>query len=102
MRGDWIHLRSWQWRGRPLTWRERLALAVFAFVTIPVVLLVLAGLFLFAVGLATVALAGWLVAAFVRPSRRGANRPDLVIETEYRRISEERGPSAARNPWEGR
>ena len=102
MRGDWIYRRSWQWRGRTLTWRERLALAVFAFVAIPVVLLVLAGLFLFAVGLATVALAGWLVAAFVRPSRRGANQPDLVIETEYRRISEERGPSAARNPWEGR
>ena len=101
MRSGWTHARSWQWRGRPLTWRERLALGIFALVAIPVVLLVLAGLLFFAVGLATVALAGWLIAAFVRPSR--AVRPqDLVIETEYRRVPDERGPRAARNPWEGR
>ena len=102
MRSDRSYARYWQWQGHPLTWGERLALTIFALAAIPVLLLVLAGLFLFAIGLATVALAGWLVAALMRPSRPSARPQHPVIDADYRRVSEDRETRVSSNPWEGR
>jgi hypothetical protein len=53
---------------------------------------------LFAVGLGTVALAGWLVASLLR-QRRTQPPAASVITTDYRRLSEEREGPARRNPW---
>jgi len=71
MRAQWTqyHWRRFQAGQRRFTWRERLALTVIVLAAIPVLLLVFAGLFFFAVGLAAVVLAGWLVAVFLRPRR---------------------------------
>jgi hypothetical protein len=93
MRMQWTQP-SWRhWHGQAglLTWRERLGLILLALLALPVLLLVLAGLFLFAVGLATVALAGWAIAALLRPRRRPHPGPS-VISTRYVRLSEERDP----------
>jgi hypothetical protein len=82
-----------------LTWRQRFALILLALAAIPVVLFVTTGLFLFAVGLGTVALAGWLVAVLLRPRR--AHRPNpAVITTDFVRITEERARTDRRNPWD--
>ncbi len=90
--------RQWRWRQRPLDWHERLALTVLAVAAIPIVLILFAALFLFAVGLGTVALAGWLAASLLR-ARRAQPPAASVITTEYRRLSEEREGPTGRNPW---
>jgi hypothetical protein len=92
MRAQWTqyHWRRWQAGQRTLTWRERLALAVILLAAIPVFLLVFAGLFFFAIGLATVVLAGWLVAVFLRPRR--PESPPSVIGAEYVRLGDEPDP----------
>jgi hypothetical protein len=96
MRAQWTqyHWRRFQAGQRTLTWRERLALIVIVLAAIPVLLLVFAGLFFFAVGLATVALAGWLVAVFLRPRR--PQSPPSVIGAEYVRLPDEPGPHERR------
>lgn len=86
-------------RARALTWRERLALCLIALVAVPVTVLVFAGLFLFAVGLGAVALAGWLAATLLWP--RGARTRDrgaALITAEYVRLSEERERSEETRP----
>jgi hypothetical protein len=90
MRMHWTQTswRSWHGRAGLFTWRERLALVLLALLALPVLLLVLAGLFLFAVGLATVGLVGWAIAALLRP-RRPHPAPS-VISTPYVHLSEER------------
>ncbi len=86
-------------RARALTWRERLALCLIALVAVPVMILVFAGLFLFAVGLGAVALAGWLVAALLWPRRaKTHNRGAAVITAEYVRLPEERDRSGKTRP----
>lgn len=90
MRAQWTqyHWKRWQAGQRRLSWRERTALVLIALAAIPVLLFVFAGLFLFAVGLATVVLAGWLAAVLLRPRR--AHAPPSVISAEYVRMPEER------------
>ncbi|HEX6102295.1 MAG TPA: hypothetical protein VF031_04535 [Alphaproteobacteria bacterium] len=89
MRAQWTqyHWRRWQAGQRTLTWRERLALILIVLAAIPVLLLVFAGLFFFVVGLATVGLAGWLVAALLKPRRPQA--PPSVIAADYVRLPDE-------------
>ena len=98
MRAQWTqyHWRRFQAGQRTLTWRERLALIIVVLAAVPVLLLVFAGLFFFAVGLATVALAGWLVAVFLRPRR--PQSPPSVIGAEYVRLPDEPGPHERRAP----
>lgn len=93
-----VHWTQSRWRQRPLNWHERLALIVLAIAAIPIVLILFAALFLFAIGLGTVALAGWLVASLLRP-RRAQPPAASVISTDYRRLSEEREGPAQGNPW---
>jgi hypothetical protein len=90
MRAQWTqyHWKRWQAGQRRLTWRERTALILLALAAVPVLLFVFAGVFLFAVGLATVVLAGWLAAMLLRPRR--APGPPSVISTDYVRMPEER------------
>ncbi len=86
-------------RAGELTWRQRSALILLALAAIPVVLFVATGLFLFAVGLGTVALAGWLVAVLLRPRR--PHRPDpAVITTDFVDLTEERARADQRSPWD--
>jgi hypothetical protein len=89
MRAQWTqyHWRRWQAGQRTLSWRERLALILIVLAAIPVLLLVFAGLFFFVVGLATVSLAGWLIAAFLKPRR--PQGPPSVIAADYVRLTDE-------------
>jgi hypothetical protein len=98
MRAQWTqyHWKKWQAGQRTLTWRERLALTLIVVVAIPVLLLVFAGLFFFAVGLATVGLAGWLIAVLLKPRR--PHSPPSVIGAEHVRLPEEPDPRDPRRP----
>jgi hypothetical protein len=98
MRAQWTqyHWRRWQAGQRTLSWRERLALAVILLAAIPVLLLVFAGLFFFAVGLATVVLAGWLVALFLKPRR--PNATPSVIGADYVRLPDQPDPQDRPRP----
>ena len=98
MRAQWTqyHWRRFQAGQRRFTWRERLALTGIVLAAIPVLLLLFAGLFFFAVGLAAVVLAGWLVAVFLRPRR--PERPPSVIGANYVRLSDDPEPRERNRP----
>ena len=101
MRMDWTQasLKRWRIGAGALTWRQRLALTLLALAAVPLVVFLTAGLFLFAVGLGTIVLAGWIAAVLLRPNRPRDSNPS-VITTDFVRLSEERARPNQRNPWE--